>query len=169
MSNRRISQGTISVLVGCHSIFHSLWIILAWKKIYKTWPHRWEIVCIFLHDIGHLGIDYLDSAILKTWHWVMGARLAYRLYGDKGFMLVAGHCPTMSRAPESKLLKPDLYSHLIAPRWWQIWNTWVEPKLNTEGSSGKSVDRFRERLKEKWDSGQYEENHNLYLERTNGR
>ena len=56
-----MKQGTVSALIGCHSIIHGLVVLTAWYKLYGSWPKLWQMVCIFLHDIGHIGLDYLDD------------------------------------------------------------------------------------------------------------
>lgn len=71
-----MTQGTVSILFGCHSPIHSVLVLMSWKKLYRHWPRWWQIVCIFLHDIGHWGLDYLDDVNQKNKHWELGARIA---------------------------------------------------------------------------------------------
>ena len=123
-----MSQGTISVLFGCHSFVHSLYVLLAWKRVYKNWPKLWEVGCIILHDIGHVGTQYLDNYEEKKRHWKLGARLAGRLFGRRGFDLVAGHTP-YSKVRRSKMYLADKHSWLLAPKWWLWTNLFFEPGL----------------------------------------
>ncbi len=123
-----MKQGTVSVLIGCHSPIHSWYTLKAWRVLYGSWPCWWEVCCIFLHDIGHWGKQYLDDPEQKAEHWKLGAKVALVLFGDKGYYLVAGHCRYSSEI-RSWLLKADKYSWLLAPYWWLWMNTVAEPKL----------------------------------------
>jgi hypothetical protein len=111
-----ISQGTMSVFFGCHSVIHSILVMIAWKRLYGRRPAFWQGVCILLHDIGHLGLNYLDDYEAKQTHWMLGASLANALFGRKGFDFIAGHC-SHSGYPHSMLYKADKYSWYLAPRW----------------------------------------------------
>lgn len=156
-------QGTISVLFGTHSIVHSLLVIISWRKLYGKMPAFWELVCILLHDIGHIGKQYLDNLEAKQEHWILGAKISDYLFGEKGFLLVAGHC-VYSSYPESKLYKPDKYALHIAPTWWLLLNTVFEPKLKTGYSARESVRVLQQRVKESVESGEYHSSHDFYLQ-----
>ena len=153
-----MSQGTISVLLGCHSPIHSILVILAWKKMHMRWPRPWETACIFLHDIGHWGKQYLDDYEQKKEHWRLGANIAFKLFGEKGYMLVAGHCNS-SGSPKSDLYKPDKYSWYIAPTLWLYSNTIFEPPLRGH------VISFQKQVKSSVESGLFESSHGMYLRR----
>ena len=87
-----MTEGTKSYLFGCHQFFiHPLIVVIAWIKLYKKFPKFWELVCIFLHDIGHIGKNYLTNYEEKRQHWILGARIAKRLFGWKGYHLICGH------------------------------------------------------------------------------
>ncbi|MEK7500207.1 MAG: hypothetical protein AAB649_06435, partial [Patescibacteria group bacterium] len=124
-----MKQGTISVLFGCHSIIHSVLVMLAWRKLYHAWPKPWQAVCILLHDIGHWGTNYLDNQEKKKQHWILGADVAGNLFGIDAYYFTAGHC-THSECPESLMYRADKYSYYIAPSWWLYINSIVDPKLN---------------------------------------
>lgn len=163
-------EGTVSVLVGCHSPIHSILVVRSWIKLYGRWPRPWELGCIFLHDVGHWGLDYLSNPNLKYRHWIKGARIARKLYGNKGYDLIAGHCPEESGFPMSGLCKPDKYSHMISPTWFEYWNTIVEPKLLIGCKSRMdAVRRFKAATKKNVMSGDYRSTHQLYLERCQGK
>ena len=136
-----MKQGTISVLVGCHSIVHSVLVIIAWVIVYKKLPKGWEVVCIFLHDIGHWGTDYLNNIQEKKTHWKLGAKVAKKLYGDKGYEFTAWHCSS-SYSAASKLRLADKHSWIIAPTLWLWSNNVFEPKLIRSGKS-------------RWESGKF--------------
>lgn len=160
------SEGTVSILFGCHSIIHSSLVLIAWIKLYGKLPRPWQIVCIFLHDIGHLGKNYLSSYEEKKDHWILGSNIAYRLFGNKGFFLVAGHC-SHSKYHKSELHKADKYSWYIAPKWWIYLNTIAEPKLKGNKSRKDAVSYFKNCVKQSIESGQYKSTHNFYLKRNN--
>lgn len=135
-----MTEGTKSYLIGCHQFFfHPLWVLLAWRLEYKSWPKWWEIICIFLHDIGICGRQYLSDDKAKIEHYSLGAKLSseivFRLshgYSEKRYlsMLAAGmclgHCPEESLFIESKLSRADKRSWLVAPMWWLWCNYWIE-------------------------------------------
>lgn len=164
-----MKQGTVSVIIGCHSVMHSLYVIKAWHRLYKIWPRPWETVCIMLHDIGHWGTNYLDNIKEKETHWVLGARMADKLYGTKGIELIAGHC-LYSKFPHSKLYKADKLAMAMLPKWWMLWCGFIEPRLHREERQagmtlGQAVDDWRKRVRHNIESGEFRGNHELYLER----
>ena len=124
----KLKEGTISILLGCHSIVHSFLVLVSWVKLYGKFPKPWQIVCIFLHDIGHLGLDYLSNFEEKKEHWRFGAEISRTLFGKKGYSFVAGHCD-YSNENRSALYKADKYSWYIAPKWWMYCNAYFEPLL----------------------------------------
>ena len=160
-----ISQGTMSVLFGCHSFFiHSIIVIVAWKRIYGKRPAFWQIVCIFLHDVGHLGLNYLDDFEAKKKHWMLGASIAYSLFGQKGFDFLAGHC-SHSGHPLSELYRADKYSWHIAPYWWLYTNTFAEPKLRMGYTRREAILKFKEQVRQSVESGEFRSTHEMFLER----
>ncbi len=134
-----MTEGTKSYLVGCHQFFiHPLWVLMAWRLEYKSWPKWWEIICIFLHDIGVCGRQYLSDDKAKKGHWLKGADIAIKivwmLKRGRGSLplqfetydFCAGHCPEESGYPESKLSRADKRSWLVAPIWWLWINYYIE-------------------------------------------
>ncbi len=161
-----ISPGTISVLAGCHSPIHSLLVIMSWRKLYGSFPKLWQIVCIFLHDIGHWGKNYLDDYEAKKVHWILGAEFAMRLFGRKAYFFVASrdvNSPYINR--DGPLYKSDKYSWFMAPYWWQYLNCIFEPKLRTEDTIDNSIKIFNQAVKKSIESGSYQESHSFYLNR----
>lgn len=159
-----MKQGTVSVLVGCHSPIHSLLVIRAWHALCGHWPVPWEATCVFLHDIGHWGKDYLNDPEQKRLHWQLGARLAQRFFGERGWYLTAGHDGGSGFA-KSLLYRADKLSWWYAPTWWLWANTVTEPKLMTGYSRREAIRLFREQVKESILSGDYRPTHEFYLER----
>lgn len=159
-----MKQGTVSVLFGCHSPVHSILVLCAWRKLYGRWPCAWQIVCIFLHDIGHWGTDYLNNHEAKKDHWILGADIAHELFGLDAYFFTAGHC-AHSGYPESMLYRADKYSYYIAPTWWLWWNSIVEPRLNCGKKIRVAIRDFRAQVKESIESGEYRESHDMFLSR----
>ena len=130
-----MTEGTKSYLIGCHQfLLHPLWVLFAWRLEYKSWPKWWEIICIFLHDVGICGRQYLSDDEAKKGHWDKGAQLASDIVdtvtrnlsqGNEVYNMCAGHS-TESGFPRSMMWKADKRSWLVAPMWWLWWNYWVE-------------------------------------------
>jgi len=158
-----MKQGTISVIIGCHSPIHSIIVIIAWKELYKHLPNWWQLICIFLHDIGHWGKDYLDNYEEKKRHGELGARIAGQLFGQKGYDLIAGHNSYNGKI-KSALYEPDKYSWVIAPVWWMMSNCIFEPKLQRKGCTKReSALMFKEAMKENMNSGFKDIGHEIYM------
>ena len=68
-----------------------------------------ETFCIFIHDIGYCGMDYLTDKNHEG-HEILGAEIAYKLFGKKAYDLCIGH-----RTFGEKLEIPDEYSHILMP------------------------------------------------------
>jgi hypothetical protein len=158
-----MKQGTVSVLFGCHSPIHSLVVLIVWKKLYHKYPNWWQIVCILIHDIGHWGKNYLNDYEEKKRHSVLGANIAKKLFGQKGYDFIVGH-NLYNGAPKSLLHDPDKYSWVIAPVWWMTTNTYFEPKLKRKGSTRReSALMFKQAMKENMKTGFKELGHEIYL------
>lgn len=163
-----MKQGTISIFFGCHSPIHSIFVLISWIKLYKSFPKFWQLVCIFLHDVGHFGKNYLDNVDEKRDHWRGGAMIAERLFNTKGFLFIAGHCGN-SGYGKSKLYKADKYSWYIAPVIVLLSNQIFEPKLKMGYTALGAVRAFKARVKESIESGEYRSTHDFYLERCGGK
>ncbi len=160
----RIRQGTWSVLLGCHSFTHSLVVLVAWIKLYHSFPSWWQVICILIHDIGHWGKDYLDNYEEKKQHHELGAKVAKGLFGQKGYDLVSGHNAYKDQ-PRSLMYEPDKYSWVIAPIWWIMSNQIFEPKLIRKGCGRKeSAVMFRDAMRENMKTGFQKKGHEIYLE-----
>jgi hypothetical protein len=160
----RLKQGTVSVLFGCHSIIHSFFVLIAWNRMYGRWPKFWQIICILIHDIGHWGTDYLDNYEEKKKHWVLGAEFGKKLFGQKAYEFLAGHC-SHSGYPKSKLYKADKYSWYIAPEWWLYSNTIFEPALRMGMGRMEAVKTFKSQVRKSIESGEFRSTHSMYLDR----
>ena len=166
-----MTEGTKSYLIGYHHfLLHPLWVLIAWKLEYKSWPKWWEIVCIFLHDAGVCGRQYLSDEQAKKGHWELGANLAYRIIlkhsktkAISAYLLCAGHCPGESGFDESRLFRADKRSPLVSPTCWLWWNYLIEGFKTTKPREWKKA--VAENMKRKKPMG----NHQLYLSILNER
>lgn len=159
-----MTQGTISIILGCHSPIHSFYVLKAWIKLYHKPPCFWELVCIFIHDWGHFGKQYLDDLELKKQHWILGAKIAKVLFDQKGFDFCAGHCE-YSGFPQSRLYKADKLSQ-IHPYWWSWIYQTFEPKLKGKYTSKReSWEAWQSQVRHSVESGEYRGSHEMYIER----
>ena len=143
-------------------------MLAAWLRLYRRPPRLWELVCIFIHDWGHWGTQYLDDYEAKKDHWKLGARIGKRLFGQKAYDLIEGHC-SYDGQPRSSLFLPDKYSWIIAPYWWMWTNDVFEPKLIRPGRSRmQSAGDFKMAMRENWDNGLAKQGHDIYLEQWRG-
>lgn len=169
----KMTEGTKSYLIGCHQfLLHPLWVLLAWRLEYKSWPKWWELICIFLHDCGVCGRQYLSDDKAKIGHWEKGADLSFKVVWHLGqhrrsylayrsHDLVAGHCPEESGYCESRLSRADKRSWLVVPMWWKWCNYWVEWSGKGIGVTPPPIwtELVKENLKRTKPLG----NHELYL------
>ena len=163
-----MKQGTVSILIGCHSPIHSILVVISWYKIYHRVPKPWELVCIFLHDVGHIGTSYLVNYDEKRQHHILGARIAKFLFGQKGYDLIAGH-NAYEGQPQSDLYLPDKYSYCIAPDWWLVTNTWFERLLVRPGYTGRQSGlMFKKAAIDNWQKGLPMHGHEVYLRQWRG-
>jgi len=127
------------------------------------------MICILIHDIGHIGKQYLDNYEEKKKHWRLGAKIGKSLFGEWAWDFLAGH-DNNSGAARSDLYKADKYSWYIAPTWWLYLNNIIEPKLcvNCNGKMD-AIRKFRIMLSESIESGEYRPTHEMYLDRVNGK
>jgi hypothetical protein len=163
-----LRQGTISVLAGCHSPIHSLVVLIAWRQLYHRYPNAWQLICIGIHDIGHWGKDYLDHEDEKAQHAVLGAKIAGKLFGVKGYDFIIGH-NTYESDKRSLLYYPDKYSWVIAPIWWMVSNTFFEPKLIRPNCTRQdSAVMFKKAMVENSKNNFNERGHDIYLKQWRG-
>lgn len=135
------SVGTRSVLFGVHQfLWHPLTVGLAWRRLYQTWPTRWEWLAIFMHDLGYWGCEDMDGpqgkehpkhsylALVKFCRWT-GWDNRRRAF-DSG-ELILGHSRSFCVEHElavSRLCDPDKLSVLYDPAWFY----WLRACLSGE-------------------------------------
>jgi hypothetical protein len=135
--------------------------VAAWRKIFGSYPKLWELFCIFLHDIGICGRQYLSVKGAKNGHWLAGAKIAGYLFGQKGAWLCAGHT-SESNFPQSKLFLADKYSWLVAPEWW-LWSNFYLEKF--EGSISNPVE-WKKIIADNLKKNHHFSSHDLYEKET---
>jgi hypothetical protein len=115
--------GTKSVLFGVHQfILHPLFVVWAWRILYKEWPDIVEWAAIITHDLGYWGCPNMDGlegeshpSKVATW-WMEWAGD----FGEEVGREVVGHSRFHAAQwglPLSKLFKPDKLSTALYPRW----------------------------------------------------
>lgn len=76
-----MKTGTKSILFGVHQfVIHPFTVLLAWRKLYRSWPTWREAIAIFCHDLGYWGCPNIDGAEGKQ-HPRHGAIIAARIVG----------------------------------------------------------------------------------------
>jgi hypothetical protein len=115
-----VTLGTKTLLFGVHQFFiHPLLVIIAWVKLYRSFPSWRELLCIAIHDWGYWGVVDLKGAEGDR-HPEVGARIATRLLGPEWGDFILGHSSFYSvrnGVKQSKLLAPDKYWHCMIPLW----------------------------------------------------
>ena len=157
-----MKEGTKSYLLGCHQfLLHPFWTLIAWRSIYGSWPKMWEIVCIFLHDVGIIGRQYLSNDNAKVMHWYLGALIAEGYFGKKGYDFVAGHYPSGSNLPKSKLWLADKRSCLVSPMFFGWIDYWMEFRHTKNKSSKPPI--WRKLVAENLRTERPIDGHELYI------
>lgn len=112
--------GTKSLLFGVHQVFlHWIFVWIAWRRLYGRRPNLKETLCIFWHDWGYAGAEWMDlgSGVL---HPLLGGRLSDLLFGPSFGDLVRFHSrkvAVMYGAQPSALCAPDKLASLLYPKW----------------------------------------------------
>jgi hypothetical protein len=135
-----MKEGTKSILFGVHQfLIHPYFVVKGWRFYHGRFPMLWELICIFIHDWGIWGKDYLRYPETKKNHPLLGASIAFALFGDKGFNLVAGHSSGYVQYLDeedidvSDLYYADKYSWLLAHPLFLRWNSFIEKGLEEKG------------------------------------
>ena len=139
-------EGLKSVLIGYHNLlYHTLFVTLAWKRIYKKYPNSREFICILLHDIGYITQDEVQAKEDK--HPELGAKICGKLFGDKYYQLCIGHSRDYASKIGIKITKlcyADKYCSLLIP----IKLQYILTKFDT----GVDVYRARRVYQEWWNN-----------------
>lgn len=115
-----MTLGTKSLLFGVHQfILHPLLVLIAWVKLYGSFPNWKELVCIIIHDWGYWGVADVKGERGDR-HPEYGAKLAFKWFGFKYHRFILGHSSfyiARHGVKRSKLLAPDKYWHCMVPLW----------------------------------------------------
>lgn len=115
-----MTLGTKTLLFGVHQfLIHPILVIIAWIKIYKSFPSFRELVCIFIHDLGYWGKPSLKNADGDK-HPELGGQIAWWLFGNEWKDFVLGHSSFYVKRncmQRSKLFYADKYWHNMIPLW----------------------------------------------------
>jgi len=147
-----MTVGLKSVLYGAHAFWlHPIAVWLAWVKLYRRLPNRFECLAILLHDVGYaVDCKTMDGPDGRE-HPVIGARIAKRIarffsarecnviYTEG---LILGHSRSFCAEHHFKLSElnaPDKYAVLYDPAWFY----WVRTTLSGE------IDEYRRNEEEK--------------------
>lgn len=142
-----MTEGTRSLLFGCHHwLLHPLAVTRAWRRLHRCWPSRREFFCIFVHDWGLWGMNYVSES--KAGHWQRGAGIAHRRYGCWAWSFVAGHCPKESHEERSLLFQADKLSWLCQPVWLLALYRVAEPYLTP-------ARQWREVVQRRWEENRF--------------
>jgi hypothetical protein len=115
-----MNLGHKTILFGVHQfIIHPVLVLLAWIRLYKSFPCFKELFCIVIHDWGYWGKPSLKDADGDK-HPELGAKIAERLFGEYWRDFILGHSSFYVKRnglKESKLMAPDKYWHCMIPLW----------------------------------------------------
>lgn len=143
---KSLSNGTKTLLIGIHNpIWHSYYLIKAWRILYRSWPEFHELIAILLHDLGLWGMKFIDDAegerhpeiIAVKWMNFCNAKKAKYslnhnkrkkfLYWDdlsyKVYKLIIGHSRFYAKKaglPISKLCAADKLASALYPVWFYL-------------------------------------------------
>lgn len=121
--------GTRSILFGVHAFWwHPLVVLLAWFRLYKSFPKWWQLIAIFCHDLGYWGLPNIDGPEGKQ-HPTKGAALTAKIVAlfmgpswDVYFFSLLHSRDAAARAglPVSDLYAPDKYAIWFEPAWFYL-------------------------------------------------
>jgi len=119
-----MNVGTKSVLFGVHQfILHPIFVIRAWRILYRDWPTLVQWCAIFTHDLGYFGKPNMDGPEGQMHPEVMAEWWRKRFgqsFGDQVAREILGHSrfhATRAGLPLSKLYRPDKLATALYPRW----------------------------------------------------
>ncbi|MBU1002767.1 MAG: hypothetical protein KKE73_09615 [Proteobacteria bacterium] len=118
-----MNVGTKSILFGYHqAALHPLFVLAAWRILYRRWPRPHELAAIVTHDLGYWGSPNMDGpegeahpARVAAW-W----RGRFGSFGDAVAAEILGHSRFHSKAaglPISPLCWADKLATALYPAW----------------------------------------------------
>lgn len=153
--------GTRSLLFGVHAVWwHFLTVLVAWRRLYGSWPNWWQSISIFCHDLGYWGKPNMDGEEGRD-HPVRGAQLAaefacvvWCLVNPRGTMnehadfyskvydFTLCHSRELSKrlnVEPSKLCWADKYCVVIEPRWFYLLRARLSGELDEYLDNAKPI------------------------------
>jgi hypothetical protein len=130
--SRILPTGTRSILWGVHAFWiHPWFVAAAWTKLYG-FPADFRLwIAFFVHDLGYLGKDAMDSAEGET-HPKLGAWIMLELCGQEWHDLCLYHSRFFSKragvAP-SRLCMADKFVPSLEPWWFYLPRAWASGEL----------------------------------------
>lgn len=125
----KMPVGTRSLLFGAHQfVLHPLFVALAWRKLYGSFPRQWPIWIAFLiHDWEYWGMPNMDGPEGEH-HPELGARLVGALFDHRVFSIHAGdwyrftaghsrYYASLIGIRTSPLMRADKLATAIMPFW----------------------------------------------------
>lgn len=115
--------GTKSVLFGVHQfIIHPIFVLRAWRIIYRSWPTLAEFCAVVCHDAGYWGMPNMDGPEgeqhpEKAASWWRGR---FGSFGNEVAAIIIGHSrfhAAKNGVPLSRLFRPDKLATALYPRW----------------------------------------------------
>lgn len=122
--------GTKSLLFGVHQfVLHPVFVVWAWRILYRGWPNLHQWCAIVTHDWGYWGISNMDGyegeqhpEIITSW-W----RRVFRCWWNSNLDFsvnvskeILGHSrfyAGVNGLPLSKLFRADKLSVILYPTW----------------------------------------------------
>lgn len=115
--------GTRSILFGYHQfLLHPLFVLAAWRVLYKRWPSWPQLAAIATHDLGYWGSPNMDGAEGEA-HPQRSAAWWRRRFGSFGNAVadeILGHSRFHAKAaglPLSDLCWADKLATALYPAW----------------------------------------------------
>lgn len=128
-----LSTGTKSLLFGVHQfIWHPITVLIAWKKIYQSWPTWRELICIIIHDWGYWGQEHMDDVEGEK-HPELAAHIAMHLFEDQWYswfcLYHSRHYARYFGMEPSPLCWADKLSIIYDPWWLYLPRAWMSGEL----------------------------------------
>lgn len=121
--------GTRSILFGVHAFWwHPIVVLLAWLRLYKSFPTWWQLIAIFCHDLGYWNLPNIDGEEGKNHPW-RGAAIAgnlVRFLTGAGWntyifsLLHSRDAAARLEIPVSELYAADKYAVWFEPAWFYL-------------------------------------------------
>ncbi len=138
-----LKTGTKSILFGVHQfIWHPITVLIAWRKIYQSWPTWRELICIIIHDWGYWGQEHMDDVEGEK-HPELAAHIALYLFNDSKWswfcLYHSRHYARSFHMEPSALCWADKLSIIYDPWWLYLPRAWLSGELFEYRAEAASV------------------------------